>query len=120
MRKIINISMLILICVGIIFGTWKKREFFKYVDNGFSPPQSEFCFYDGVESFLAGIVSIWAGINLFIIPSGLAKLFNKSDSPMQIFYQTFYMRFFGLIILALGLLSFWNIYAANLPNCSGP
>lgn len=112
--------MVILICLGVIFGTWKDREASDYFDKGLLPPQREFCFYDGVESFLIGIVSIWAGINLFIIPSGLAKLFNKFDSPPQMFYQTFYVRLFGLIILALGFLSFWNIYAANLPNCSGP
>jgi ABC-type dipeptide/oligopeptide/nickel transport system permease component len=120
MRKIINISMLILICVGIVFGTWSDREHQKYIDRGFSPPQSDFCLYNIIQSFLMGIVSIWAGINLFIIPSGLTKLFNKPDSPLQKFYQTFCVRIFGLMILALGLLSFWNIYAANLPNCRGP
>jgi hypothetical protein len=117
MGKIINVTMVILLCIGIIFGIWKDDVYQKYIDKGISPPQSTFCLYARVESFLAGIVSIWAGVNLIFKPASLAKLLGKADySPVHIFST----MCFGLFWLLIGIFSLWHVFIPNSPYCGVP
>ena len=114
MKKIINITMLILICVGLIFGAWRNAEISKYRERGISTVNSKFCLYERIQSFLGGIISIWVGINLLFKPSSIAKVFGKANSPTHLVIS----MCFGLFWLAIGILSFWNIYSSsNLYSC---
>ena len=113
MQKIINFSMLILICAGIIFGTWSDRVILDYIDKGLNPPQDMLCYKDRIEYFLGGIIGIWAGINLFYRPAFIPKMFGRVVSPVEIFFT----RCFGLLLVCASFLSFWNIYISNLPRC---
>jgi hypothetical protein len=117
MKKIINITMVILICLGILFGSWKDRTYLQYIDKGISPPKSTFCLYDRVESFLAGIVGLWASINLILYkPPIPSKLFGKTNS----FPRIVIMWCLGLLCLGVSISSFWDVYISNLPNCIVP
>jgi hypothetical protein len=110
-QKRINIALVIFICLALIFGTWKDKVYFEYIDKGLSPPQDTFCLYDRIESVLAGILCIWGGVTL--IYKSVVKLIDTYDARL------FLTMCFGVIWLVIGILSFWNVYASNLPNC-GP
>jgi hypothetical protein len=110
--QIINIAAIILMVIGIVFGTWRDLESQKYSNRGLPPPGNQ-CFYDQVENFLGGIFSLWVGITLTFKPSGLAKFFGKDQSYTEIAF----IRIWGLIWLIMGIYSFWNIGTSNLYYC---
>ncbi len=111
MKKIItilNVRAIILICVGVIFGTWRDSSYREYASGGISRPGVE-CFYDQIESFFGGILFLWAGMNLIFNTSGFAKRSGRSYSCVEIFFA----RCFGLLLLILAGHSFSNVWTLN-------
>ena len=110
--KIIDIMVIVLICMGVIFGTWRDLEFQKYYDRGLPQP-GNLCLYDQAEAFLGGILGVWVGVTCIFRQSSLAKILGKTES----FAFLFSSYCFGLLCLGMGISSFWNVFISNLPNC---